>query len=348
MKKYLAFAGAVLVLAPAVFLHSAAAFQQPVSRPTKAAKKPVDFTAKLNGTTDSLGKTGVVPKIQSAAIAKDGTITVRVTIVDSNDLALDRLGAVTPGPVSMSFIAAYIPAGQSQYVSYTTSVSKPTLNLTMPPQTQAANDSGGTFATNSIGDYTYTFKTKAPATFDATVTTSIGVSAQRDLSAYGTFDEWSETGNDVFNFVPNGSPVTVTRSIATTADCNQCHDPLIGHGGSRLKVELCIMCHSPQTINADTGLTMDMKVLIHKIHMGSSLPSVIAGTPYRIWHRGAWSDFSTVVFPQDVRNCTTCHGADAPQADNYKTNPSAVACTSCHDDVNLATGVNHVDRKSVV
>ena len=341
MKKYLAFAGAVLVLAPAVFLHSAAAFQEPV-RTTKAAKKPVDFTAKLNGTTDSLGKTGVVPKIQSAAIAKDGTITVRVTIVDSNDLALDRLGAVTPGPVSMSFIAAYIPAGQSQYVSYTTSVSKPTLNLTMPPQTQAANDSGGTFATNSIGDYTYTFKTKAPATFDATVTTSIGVSAQRDLSAYGTFDEWSETGNDVFNFVPNGSPVTVTRSIATTADCNQCHDPLIGHGGSRLKVELCIMCHSPQTINADTGLTMDMKVLIHKIHMGSSLPSVIAGTPYRIWHRGAWSDFSTVVFPQDVRNCTTCHGADAPQADNYKTNPSAVACTSCHDDVNLATGVNHV------
>jgi hypothetical protein len=56
MKKYLAFAGAVLVLAPAVFLHSAAAFQEPV-RTTKAAKKPVDFTAKLNGTTDSLGKT---------------------------------------------------------------------------------------------------------------------------------------------------------------------------------------------------------------------------------------------------------------------------------------------------
>ena len=61
----------------------------------------------------------------------------------------------------------------------------------MPSQTQAANDSGGTFTTNAIGDYTYTFKTKAPATFDPTVTTSIGVSAHRDLSAYGTFDEWS-------------------------------------------------------------------------------------------------------------------------------------------------------------
>ena len=135
--------------------------------------------------------------------------------------------------------------------------------------------------------------------------------------------------------------MTVTRQVATTADCNQCHDPLIGHGGSRLQVQLCIMCHTPQTINADTGLTMDMKVLIHKIHMGSSLPSVKAGTPYRIWHRGAWSDFSAVVFPQDVRNCTTCHGSDASQGTNYKTNPCAAACTSCHDDVNLSTGVNH-------
>ena len=70
----------------------------------------------------------------------------------------------------MSFIAAYIPAGQSQYVSYTTSVAKATLNLNNPSQTQAANDSGGTFAMNAIGDYTYTFKTKAPATFDATAT----------------------------------------------------------------------------------------------------------------------------------------------------------------------------------
>jgi len=307
-------------------------------------KPAVDFalTARLNGSTTSLGKTGVVVKIQSAAIAKDGTITARATIVDSDGIPLDRLGVATKGPVSMSFIAAYIPSGQTQYVSYTTSVASATLNSN-PSQTQAANDSGGTFTTNAIGDYTYTFKTKAPATFDATATTAIGVSAQRNLAEFGTFDEWSETANDVFNFVPNGSPVKVTRSVVTTAACNQCHDPLIGHGGSRLEVELCILCHQPQTINPDTQLTQDMKVLIHKIHMGSSLPSVKAGTPYRIWHRGAWSDFSTVVFPQDVRNCTTCHASGATQADNWKTNPGAAACGSCHDDVNFATGANHVN-----
>jgi len=342
MTKRLVLASAVFALAPVVFFSTASADDHTVKRGTAAqAKKPVDFTAQLDGSTNSLGKTGVVVKIQSAAIAKDGTITARATIVDSNGIPLDRLGVATIGPVSLSFIAAYIPAGQSQYVSYTTSVSNPTLYLTQPPQTQAANDSGGTFTTNAIGDYTYTFKTKAPATFDPTVTTAIGVSAQRNLAAYGTFDEWSETSNDVFNFVPNGNKVTVTRSVVTTAACNQCHDPMIGHGGSRLEVELCIMCHQPQTINADTGLTMDMKVLIHKIHRGSSLPSVVAGTPYRIWHRGAWSDFSTVVFPQDIRNCTTCHASPATQADNWKTNPSAVACGSCHDDVNFATGNKH-------
>jgi OmcA/MtrC family decaheme c-type cytochrome len=335
MRRYLA--SVLLVLAPAVLFNTAFADDHRV-------KPAVDFnaTAMLNGTTNSLGKTGVVVKIQSAAIAKDGTITVRATIVDSDGTPLDRLGVATKGPVSMSFIAAYIPAGQSQYVSYTTTVAKATLNSN-PSQIQAANDSGGAFSTNAIGDYTYTFKTKAPATFDPTVTHAIGVSAQRNLAEFGTFDEWSETANDVFNFVPNGSPVTTTRAVVTTDACNQCHNPLFAHGGSRIKVELCIICHTPQTINPDTQLTQDMKVLIHKIHMGSSLPSVKAGTPYRIWHRGNWSDFSKVVFPQDARNCTTCHAASAAQADNWKTNPTAAACGSCHDDVNFATGANHLN-----
>ena len=108
---------------------------------------------------------GVVVKVVSASIAKDGTITARVNLTDPKGLPLDRDGITTPGAVSMSFICAYIPAGQTQYVSYTTTVAKPTLpGNTNPSQTQAANDSGGTFTKNADGDYTYIFKTKAPAT----------------------------------------------------------------------------------------------------------------------------------------------------------------------------------------
>jgi OmcA/MtrC family decaheme c-type cytochrome len=282
-----------------------------------------------------------VVKIKSAGIANDGTITARATITDAKGQPLDRAGVYTAGPVSMSFIAAYIPAGQTQYVSYSTTVAKATITNN-PSQIQAANDSGGTFTQNAIGDYTYTFKTKAPVGFDATATHSIGVSAVRDLSAFGTFDEWMQVGNDVFNFVADGGAVTVTRDVVATAACNGCHNPMYAHGGSRVKVELCIICHTPQTINPDTGLTMDMPVLIHKIHAGASLPSVVAGTPYRVWHRGAWSDFSTVEYPQDTRNCTSCHKPGPAQADNWKTNPTRAACGACHDDVNFATGDKHV------
>jgi len=177
---------------------------------------------------------GVIVKIVSAAIAKDGTITARVTITDPKGLPLDRDGITTPGAVSLSLIAAYIPAGQTQYVSYTTTVAKATQpGNTNASQTQAANDSGGTWATNAVGDYTYTFKTKAPTNFDPAVTHAIGISARRDLSEFLTQDEWAQVSNDVYNFVPDGSAVKVTRNVVPTAVCNNCHDPVAGHGGSR-------------------------------------------------------------------------------------------------------------------
>ena len=154
MRKHLV--NALLALVPIVLFNTAFAADIPV-------KPAVNFNANamLNGVTSSLGHTGVVVKIQSAAIAKDGTITVRATIVDTDGLPLDRLGVTSNGKVSMSFIAAAIPAGQTQYVSYSTTVAKSTTN-TNPNQIQAANDSGGAFTTNAIGDYLYTFKTKAP------------------------------------------------------------------------------------------------------------------------------------------------------------------------------------------
>ncbi len=126
------------------------------------------------------------------------------------------------------------------------------------------------------------------------------------------------------------------------AACNTCHDPLSAHGGSRQDVKLCVTCHSPQTTDPDTGNTVDFKVMIHKIHSGENLPSVQAGTPYVIiGNNSSIHDFSDVVFPKDIRNCTTCHAAPATQASNWFTFPSRAACASCHDDVNFVTGENH-------
>jgi hypothetical protein len=52
--------------------------------------------------------------IQNVIIGADNRIRVTYLITDNNGLPLDRLGVVTPGAVSTSFIAAYIPKGQSQ------------------------------------------------------------------------------------------------------------------------------------------------------------------------------------------------------------------------------------------
>ena len=58
--------------------------------------------------------------IQSVVLGADLKPRVTFKITDDNGLPLDRDGIYTPGSVSTSFVAARIPAGQSQYVAYTT------------------------------------------------------------------------------------------------------------------------------------------------------------------------------------------------------------------------------------
>jgi len=84
-------------------------------------------------------------KIISANIAKDGTITTRFSITDSNGNGLDVNGVQAPGVEALAFVAAYIPNGQTQYVDYVTTTDKATTNLN-PPQIQADTDSKGTLA----------------------------------------------------------------------------------------------------------------------------------------------------------------------------------------------------------
>ncbi len=284
---------------------------------------------------------GLKVQIESAQISSDGTITAKFKVTDPAGLPLDRTGVYTPGAVSTSFIAATIPAGQEQYTAYTTRIQKSP--ITGNSATQAGTDSGGTYQQVGDGEYVYTFHTKAPSlTLDTHATHSIGVYSSRNLTE---FDLGTSYADNVFTFVPDGSPVVTTRDVIKTQSCNQCHDPLSAHGGARQSVELCVLCHTPQTTDPDTGNTVDFKVMVHKIHAGSSLPSVQAGGTYQIIGFGqSVNDFSTIVFPADVRSCTFCHqqNTGAAQKQAFATEPSRAACGSCHDNVNFATGENHV------
>ncbi len=284
---------------------------------------------------------GLVVKILSASIDAQGRIQARFRITDRPDplgLPLDRTGVFTPGTVNTSFIAAVLPAGAAQYTSYTTRVQ--TSPITRESATQAVADSpAGTYEQVAEGEYLYTFTTRAPANFDRSATHTIGVYSSRILS---DFDLGTQFDDDVFHFKPDGSPVSEFRDVVRTESCNRCHDPLRAHGGARRSVALCVLCHTPQTTDPDTGNTVDLKVMAHKIHMGADLPSV-AGTPYRIigFNQNEF-DFSEVRFPADVHRCEVCHTPDAStQSRNYLLKPSRAACGACHDNVNFATGENH-------
>lgn len=285
---------------------------------------------------------GLIQKTVGHEILADGTVKARVKMTDPKGLPLDRLGITTPGTISTSFILASIPKGQAQYVAYTTRTQ--TSPITGNSAVQAGADSGGTWTTVAEGEYIYTFAKKLPADYDKTATHTISIYGSRNLTE---FDLGTNYDDDVYNFVPDGSPVTVVRDLIKTATCNKCHYDLGLHGGSRKTMENCVLCHTPQTVDPDTGNTVDMKVMIHKIHTGKALPSVIAGTPYKIiGNSQSVHDYSEIGFPAEsgTGNCTVCHesGMGAKQENLWLTNPTRASCGSCHDTVNFATGEGHV------
>jgi OmcA/MtrC family decaheme c-type cytochrome len=286
---------------------------------------------------------GMVITINSASITSAGVISVIYTLTDPTGLPLDAAGVTTPGAVSLAYVASYIPQGQTQYVAYTTA---PASGKALGTITRPGFEIGAPATPMGSGQYKYTFQAQAPANFDPTVTTTVAVDGNRDLTSFNLGTSYAGT---TFNFVPNGSPVTVTRDVIRTESCNTCHDQLAFHGGYAHGTNMCVMCHQPQNADPVTGNSLDLKVMAHKIHMGSQLPSVqgtstTPGVPYQIaGFRNSISDFSNVIDPADPRRCEVCHSqtTGAAQAKAFLTTPTRAACGACHDDINFATGANH-------
>lgn len=235
---------------------------------------------------------------------------------------------------TVQFLIAYLqnpaPAGNSaSFISYNTRTEAP---AGLPPASQATYDGNGLagVTANIDGTYTYKFKAALPASYDTLTTHAVGGQFRRTSALDGV----AYVANAVHEFMPDGSAVVATRDLVKTDTCNNCHTRLSLHGDIRRDVRLCNLCHNPDTTDANSGNTMDMRVMVHKIHRGEDLPSVQAGEPYVIYGRNDTEhDYSDVVYPQDIRNCTSCHdqGVDAVQADFYLTKPTRVACGSCHD-----------------
>ena len=376
-----------ILLAGAVALTSVAA---PAAE--SAAETRKDKASFLTPKEQSFIRPGLEITVTNAWIDEGSVPKFQFKLTDSAGAPLDIEGVFTPGAVVVRPVLAYIPQGSNLYTAYTARSS--TSSITGMTATQADRDRNGTIEKVGDGEYVWTFGLTMPGDYDPATTHTVAVWANRDLEE---FELGEQSSADTFDWVPAGGEPN-PRRVVTDASCNACHGELSAHD-NRTTVDLCVTCHQPQSSDPDTGNTVDFAAMVHKIHMGAGLPSFLSssffwktgpnnrgaglpsvqnGEPYQIiGFGGSVHDYSNVVFPADVRNCSVCHAEDraalpaflsaearvAPTraratrartaalspdaklqnatANYHLLNPSRRACGSCHDNVNFATGENH-------
>ena len=291
----------------------------------------------------------------TAALAASTALTTTITGVTIDSTPVVNFTITNQAGVGMAGLAAtdlrfniakLVPGSNGGPSTWQNYINRSNGGAVQGTQERSAADYAfGTLVNHGGGTYTYTFFTDIKnATCPPPCTDADGnaldLSYQPGLTHRVTIQQANSaypTSTGVLDFVPNGG-ASIQRDIVATATCNQCHNQLTAHG-TRVDTRLCVTCHNPGSWVAGTpNVPVDFKVMIHRIHYnnaGAALPSVVAGTPYVV----NGTDFSKVVFPQDVRNCTKCHDGTAgspivtPQGDNWKTQPSMQACGACHDNV---------------
>jgi OmcA/MtrC family decaheme c-type cytochrome len=286
----------------------------------------------------------ILAEITTAAVSSAGTPVVRFRLLNEQRVGLSGLQAA-----QISFVVARLAAGtsgrSSAWRAYTTRTEQPgPVGPGTTPQLQATTEpgTGGQLVDNRDGTYQYTFAKNitndATIPYDASLTHRVGFEI-RGLQA--------TVNNPTYTFQPSSAAIAniFSREVIDNDTCNACHDQLEFHGGARFDTKYCVACHNPSSTDAQSGNSVDMAVMIHKIHLGNKLPSVVAGGRYQIYgFRNTLFDYSSILFTQDVRNCTTCHqesDTDTPQASNWRQVANSEKCGSCHDDVNFTTGAGH-------
>ncbi|HEX7615104.1 MAG TPA: OmcA/MtrC family decaheme c-type cytochrome, partial [Thermoanaerobaculia bacterium] len=245
---------------------------------------------------------------------------VEVFLTDDLKGPLDRNGLVTPGVISLRFIPAVWNPATRRYTNYIVSGGNP------------SRDNTGTYQDLEVGHYKYTFANALPATMDPT--------KPHTLAAMGSRNTTDIIGKQYYavpqylDFVPSTNAAATTFNATTIGKCNQCHDPLAPHGGNYRDIKTCVLCHNPNNMTGPITVTAgeppeqrsqyDGQIFFHALHMGKNKETV-----------------PDITYPQDIRNCATCHDPAAVGGASWYTFPSIAACGSCHDDLNFVTGANH-------
>jgi OmcA/MtrC family decaheme c-type cytochrome len=313
----------------------------PATQPPPAVTATVTVVLPTSTPTSVPAGPGVSSSITDATIDASGLIVVTFTLTDANGLPLTAVLSSTADPqqarvrFTIAHVEDYVDGGelaiQHPFTRYVNDI-----NSVHP-----AFDSKGTLQTldATTGLYQYTFGKQLAPGFDPTLTYTIGMQVDRTVNGV-------RTGvNPVFDLVPAGGTPEIFEST-TTKQCNACHDPLIAHGNRR-EVRLCMLCHAEAATDNPTPpvqpQSIDFRNMIHKIHRGQALPSIVNGPPgvvttFKIGNTvfaendGA-GNITGVAFPRSIEECAVCH-SDGPTAQYFEQRPATAACATCHDDVN--------------
>ncbi len=223
---------------------------------------------------------------------------------------------------------------------------------------------------NDDGTYTYTFADPIPTDYGVPINNTAKftmgeLTGPLDAGTYTvsmTFskDYWTkgkltpDANSVAYDFGLNTAALT-PREVVAAGNCNACHERIQMHGGQFRSPRLCGTCHTAgaedfgSTDAGDaTPVTIDYRVMIHKLHNGFHLPSVNGlttaadgsrvygtGTPYVVGD----TDFSGVKFPafpnfsiQMPKNSGYSALAAADKTKDNNTRTGITACVNCHGD----------------
>jgi len=328
----------------------------------------LQHTGKLPATADASKRT-LSASIKNVVVgAADGSVTVNFTVSDAGTAVTDITKFTKPSFGLIKLVPA-ADGTSSNWLSYTARFRTKTVD--MAPVLQGNVENTGTLTANADGSFSYRFALlngSTPGdirTIDHAHNVSTGVGAYTGTSWTGPGATVAGTGvnvvpfeptlthrvtmsfakvgtpnvdnatNATLDFVPSGAAVTSKRNIVTMANCATCHAGSKLHSG--YATEYCVACHNSSTFDPFTGETVDLQRLVHKIHMGKDLPSVIAGGSYIV---NGTHNYSAVGYPGRINNCTVCHSETATKpgtttklenATNWTTMPTTEACGTCHD-----------------
>lgn len=223
----------------------------------------------------------------------------------------------------------------------------------------------------AAGTYTVTSPIAIPAGQTGTLRVIMDGHPAGDVTTAGTFSDRLPVKSVFSDFAITGTSVVARRTVVDVAKCATCHDVLSVHGANRNdEPGVCVVCHNPNGtdaarrpagggIDGKAEESIDFKRLIHALHAGQASNGGFREKGLVVYGFGnRANDYSGIVFPGELNDCTACHTSTSYQlqgiwaaptangilgstvsheastddaADDLKISPTAAVCSSCHD-----------------